>query len=63
MEKENRNLKLNLLKGFACIGVVFIHVTFPGKAGSIISAISGYAVPIFYMIAGYYIYGKDRKDG
>ena len=55
------NVKLNLVKGFACIGVVFIHVTFPGLAGEIISSASSYAVPIFFMIAGYYAFGKDEK--
>ena len=59
MEKASVNVKLNLLKGFACMGVVFIHITFPGLFGQIVMHASGYAVPIFFMIAGYYAYGKD----
>lgn len=59
MEKNNKNIKLNLLKGFGCMGVVFIHVSFPGMIGLVVGRAASYAVPIFYMIAGYYIYGKD----
>ena len=55
------NVKLNLLKGFACLGVILIHVGFPGLFGQIVKNIVAYAVPIFYMIAGYYAFGKDSK--
>ena len=58
MEREV-NVKLNLLKGFACIGVVFIHITFPGLFGQVVLYASAYAVPIFFMIAGYYAIGKN----
>lgn len=58
MEASKRNNKLNLLKGFACIGVVFIHIQFPGKIGKLISMVSAYAVPVFFLIAGYYAFGK-----
>ena len=53
-----RNIKLNLLKGFACLSVVLIHIKFPGITGQIIAKISDYAVPVFFMIAGYYAFGK-----
>jgi surface polysaccharide O-acyltransferase-like enzyme len=55
------NYKLNLLKCFACIGVVFIHVSFPGLVGKVVSGASLYAVPIFFMTAGYYAFGKNEK--
>lgn len=57
--QKEYNVKLNLLKALACIGVVFIHVRFPGAFGEIISYAATFAVPIFFMIAGYYAYGKD----
>ena len=60
MGKTITNIKLNLLKGFACMGVVFIHITFPGLFGQIVLYASAYAVPIFFMIAGYYAYGKKE---
>lgn len=53
------NNKLNFLKCFACIGVVFIHITFPGRFGEIVRLGADYAVPVFFMIAGYYAWGKD----
>lgn len=55
------NAKLNLLKGFACMGVVFIHVVFPGIFGQIVQTASAYAVPVFFMIAGYYSFGRDKN--
>ena len=59
MENSIANVKLNLLKCFACIGVVFIHVNYPGVFGKIVSLASEYAVPVFYMVAGYFAYGKN----
>ena len=59
-EKKIINVKLNLLKGFACIGVLFIHIRFPGLFGKIIAKASEYAVPIFFMIAGYYAFGQNK---
>lgn len=61
MEQVDKNLKLNLLKFFACISVVFIHLRLPGRAGSIIAAMCEYAVPVFYMIAGYYAFDKGPE--
>lgn len=53
-----RNNCLNLLKCIACIGVVFVHVTFPGTFGEIVKyTASAFAVPLFFMIAGYYSFG------
>lgn len=60
MNELKRNKMLNLLKGFACIGVVLIHVTFPGVVGEIIKYASAYAVPLFFLIAGYYAFGKNE---
>lgn len=56
-----RNQMLDLIKSFGCIGVVFIHIMFPGEFGEIIKSISSYAVPVFFMITGYYAYGMDDK--
>lgn len=60
MLKKNHsiNIMLNLLKGFACIGVVFIHIRFPGSFGEILSVASTWATPIFFMISGYYAFGN-----
>lgn len=61
MNEVKRNTMLNLLKGFACIGVVLIHITFPGMVGEIVKITSAYAVPVFFMIAGYYAFGKNEE--
>ncbi len=60
-QKNDINFKLYLLKSFACIGVVFIHIPFPGLFGQIVQSASGYAVPVFFMIAGYYAWGKGTE--
>lgn len=63
MEKGNyqRNNSLDFLKGVACIGVVLIHVTFPGIFGAVLSKLSIFAVPLFFMISGYYAYDEKGK--
>lgn len=58
---KNRNTTLNLLKGLACISVVFIHIKFPGMFGRIVSCASSYAVPVFFMITGFYAFGADSN--
>ena len=61
VKETEKNVKLHLLKGFACIGVVLIHIVFPGSFGQIVLLVSEYAVPIFFMTAGFYAYGKDSS--
>lgn len=59
--KKQENHCLNVLKGIACIGVVFGHALFPGKFGDVILALASAAVPIFFLISGYYAYDKDSR--
>lgn len=59
MIKENKTL--NLLRAIACIGVVLIHVPFPGNFGLIIKKIFEFAVPLFAMITGYYSYKQNAS--
>ncbi len=54
-----RNLTLDALKGLACIGVVFMHVQFPGNFGKIIVALLRVFVPLFFGISGYYLYSEN----
>ena len=58
---KNRNPMLDFIKGIACICVVFIHVTFPDRFGLILKNICGYAVPLFFVIAGYYAGGRQEQ--
>ncbi len=60
IQGSKRIYKLDLLKGAACVGVVFTHVTFPGLWGKAVMRAAGFAVPVFFMIAGYFAYGKGR---
>lgn len=59
MNTTERNRCLDSLKGIACIGVVFIHVRFPGEIGNFIWMLARFAVPVFFMISGYYAYGMN----
>lgn len=61
MLTAEKNVKLNLLKGFACIAVVFIHVSFPGLFGEITATASGFAVPVFFMISGNFAFGCSEQ--
>lgn len=49
-----RNQHIDLLKGVACICVVLIHCQFPGRFGAYIGGLLKFAVPVFFMISGYY---------
>lgn len=59
MYRHEKNTSIYLLKGFACMGVVFIHIPFPGLPGQIIVKAMAFAVPVFCMASGYYAYGRD----
>lgn len=54
-------MNLNALKGIACICVVWIHAPFPGIVGKVVSGIARFAVPLFFAIAGYYIYDGNKE--
>lgn len=51
---RTRNKAFDLIKGFACICVIFIHCPFPGKFGVLLRTISKFAVPFFFAISGYF---------
>ena len=53
---------LDILKALCAFLVVVIHAPFPGKVGSYLVALSRIAVPIFFMITGYfYTDTQNRK--
>ena len=51
-----KNNTLELLKLFASYMVVFIHVVFPGKMGSVVDSLARFAVPFFFLVSGFYSY-------
>lgn len=58
----NHNKTLDLLKGIACVFVVFIHVRFPERANLVIGTLAQFAVPLFFMISGYFAYAEDGSS-
>lgn len=58
----NRMKNIDILKSVCAFLVVCIHVPFPGATGSVITALARIAVPIFFMISGYY-YADIVKKG
>ena len=56
---KTRNKYLDVIRGIACIFIIFIHRLFPGTAGNIIAAIARSGVAVFFIISGFYAYNKD----
>ena len=56
-----KNSTLELLKLFASYMVVFIHVLFYGQAGIVFDALARFAVPLFFLISGFYSYQITTK--
>ena len=57
---ENRNNNLDILKTICAFLVICIHIPFPGSVGAIITPLARIAVPIFFMITGYF-YNRTSK--
>ena len=61
-----RNLGLDLLKIFSCIGVVILHSTRPGfnlehyNISAYLYYLATYAIPLFFMLNGYFLLNKKK---
>jgi hypothetical protein len=53
-----KNQCLNVWKAIAAFFVVFIHCSFPSPVGGMMNGLARFAVPLFFMISGYFCYGK-----
>lgn len=62
MKITGRSKSLDTLKSICAFLVVCIHVPFPGTIGSYITVLSRIAVPLFFMITGYF-YSEVVKRG
>jgi len=51
----SRNSTIDIFKALACIGVVWIHIQFPGSVGSAVRALGRFGVPLFFAVSGYYL--------
>ncbi|RDU24778.1 acyltransferase family protein [Anaerosacchariphilus polymeriproducens] len=56
-----RNSFINVLKGIISFMVVLGHRGLPGDFGVIADAMGRFAVPIFLMISGYFIWNVDKE--
>lgn len=57
---KKQNECLNFIKGIACFGIVYMHTGYNCMLSSMIVNLFRFAVPIFFMISGYYSYGMDK---
>lgn len=58
---KNRDCGLDFLKFICAFLVVCIHIQFPSLVGKVVTPITRIAVPIFFMITGYY-YSFTKKN-
>lgn len=57
---KQRNKCLDAFKGIACIAVVLLHVRIPFTGvDNIVQSMARFAVPLFFMVSGYYCYYDD----
>ncbi len=56
---SERNVTLDVVKLIASYFVVFIHVPFPGELGIIIETVARFAVPVFFIVSGFFGYGNS----
>lgn len=55
-----RNYGLDLLKTVCAFFIICIHASFPGLAGDIFTPLTRIAVPLFFMITGFY-YSRTKE--
>ena len=54
-------MSLDVLKLIASYVVVFIHFKFSGLTGDIVDALARFAVPVFFMVSGYFAYSNSTE--
>jgi len=61
--EQSRADNIDILKSICAFLIVCIHVPFPGVIGEYFTALTRIAVPIFFMITGYFYYDVEEKNG
>ena len=51
---QSRADNIDILKAICAFLIVCIHVPFPGRVGAYFTALTRIAVPVFFMITGYF---------
>lgn len=54
-----RNPNLDFAKAIACMGVVIMHCSFPGVFGKFALYLFKFAVPLFFMVSGYFLFRPE----
>lgn len=54
-----RNSNLDFAKAIACMGVVIMHCSFPGVFGKFALYLFKFAVPLFFMVSGYFLFRPE----
>lgn len=62
MERKRELYSVDVLRFIACISVVVIHYGKNWPLEQEIHAIAMYAVPLFYIISGYFLYAQTDED-
>lgn len=60
---RNRQNNIDILKAICAFYIVCIHVPFPGIVGEYLTPLTRIAVPIFFMITGYFYADMVKKRG
>lgn len=59
--KMQDNTTLHAIKVLACFSVVSLHIWLPGKVGAVYQIIARFAVPMFFLISGFYSYNISKE--
>ena len=60
--KKQLNGLLACIEGLACIAIVFLHCSgYTGPAGDLVNLGSRFAVPVFCMVSGFYLFHPDAS--
>ena len=54
---------IDILKAICAFLIVCIHAPFPGIIGEYFTALTRIAVPVFFMITGYFYLDVEKKNG
>jgi surface polysaccharide O-acyltransferase-like enzyme len=58
---RRQNDKLDLFKCIAIYCVVLIHAPLPGQVGRAVCALAKFAVPLFFLVSGYFSWGQGSE--
>jgi len=59
MTKQNHFLYI--IEAIACLSIIFIHAQIPSSIGTELKILSRFAVPLFFLISGYYNYFSSKE--